>query len=360
MARFRQWLAALPAFVLAGCQSVAYYAQAAQGQVALLAKREPIERLLARESTDPRLRAQLETVQRIRAFAAAELGLPAGRQYATYVALGRDYPVWSVMAAPPLALTPRTWCYWLVGCLSYRGFFREEAAARYAARLEREGEEVYLAGVNAYSTLGWFRDPVLSSFVHLPEAELAELLFHELAHQVLFVPGDTVFNESLAVTVAEEGLRRYAARHGLDLAPLAAARRRQREFVALVLTHRGHLAQAFAAAPDTATRAQAKAEVYAALHADYAALRATWGGYGGYDAWMAAVNNARLNSVATYYDLVPALQALLRANDHDMARFLAACRALAQLDIAARREALETLLAEAGAPPPDAPDAPRR
>lgn len=342
--RFSRLFTALAVLALSGC----YYLRTAQGQAALMLKRQPIERVLRQPDTDAVLRSQLEAVQRIRAFAAEELGLPARRQYGSYVELGRDYPVWSVVAAPALSLTPRTWCYWLVGCLSYRGFFREAAAERYARRLEREGLDVYLGGVSAYSTLGWFRDPVLSSFVHLPEAELAELIFHELAHQVLYVPDDTVFNESLAVTVAEEGLRRYSAQHGLDLAAFSAARQRQHEFVALVLGHRHRLADAFAAAPDDAARRSAREAAYVALRQDYAGLKAAWGGHGGYDAWVATVNNAKLNSVATYYDLVPALQALLRASGNDMARFLASCRDLARLDVAARRERLETLLAQAG------------
>lgn len=349
--RLRRFLAALSAVFLTGCQSAAYYAQAAQGQVSLLARRQPIDRLLSREDLAPDLRSRLETVQRIRRFATDELGLPARRQYDSYVELGRDYPVWSVMATPALSLVPRTWCYWLVGCLSYRGFFREEQARRYAGELEQDGYEVYLGGVSAYSTLGWFRDPVLSSFVRLPEPELAELIFHELAHQALFVPGDTVFNESLAVTVAEEGLRRYAEHYRLDLAPLDLSRQRQRDFVALVLEHRRRLAALFASQASPEEKRLGKAATYADLQAGYADLKASWGGYAGYDAWMAAVNNARLNSVSTYYDLVPSLQRLLRASGGDMARFLSSCRELARLDVATRHRRLETLLAEASLAP---------
>lgn len=342
---FLRRLAPLPAFLLAGCQSMAYYAQAAQGQACLLLKRQPIPQLLARPGTDPGLRRQLLTLQRIRRFASDELGLPARRQYDSYVELGRDYPVWSVTAARPLSLAPRTWCYWFVGCLSYRGFFAEDAARRYARRLEDEGFEVDLGGVSAYSTLGWFRDPVLSSFVALPEPDLAELIFHELAHQQLYVPGDTVFNESLAVTVAEEGVRRYAAREGLDLGAWTVARERQRQFVALVLDYRRRLERAFAEAPDDAGRQAARDRVYADLQAAYAALRQSWGGYAGYDAWFAGLNNARLNSVATYYDLVPALRVVLQEEGGDMARFMARCRTLARLDVAERRRRLQVLVA---------------
>jgi predicted aminopeptidase len=345
--RLSRLLTVVTLLALAGCQSLAYYAQAARGQTALLVKRQPIERVLARPDTGPELRRQLETVQRIRAFAAAELGLPARRQYGSYVELERDFPLWSVTATPALSLTPRDWCYWLVGCLSYRGFFRETRAVHYARALELEGNDVYVGGVPAYSTLGWFRDPVLSSFVRLPEPELAELIFHELTHQVLFVPGDTEFNESLAMTVAAEGLRRYSERYALDLAPLQQAKLREREFVALVLDYRERLAAVFAAARSDAERRHGKAEVYAALQAAYAQLKQRWNGYDGYDGWFATLNNAKLNSVATYYGLVPQLQALLRAQQGDMARFLAACRELARLDVASRHRRLAELLTQA-------------
>lgn len=337
---------------LAGCQSLAYYAQAVQGQGALLLRRQPIPRLLANPDTPPELRERLQSVQRIRAFATAALGLPARDQYGSYVALDRPYAVWSVTAAPALSLTPRTWCYWIVGCMSYRGFFAEAAARRYAHQLKASGEDVWLSGVSAYSTLGWFRDPVLSSFVGLPEPELAELIFHELAHQALYVPGDTVFNESLAVTVAAEGLRRYAAWRGLDLAPWGQGRARQREFVALVRGHRQRLAAVFAQAPDDAARRAGKAAVYADLRADYARLRASWGGYAGYDPWFRDLNNARLNAVATYYELVPALNALLRAEGGNMARFLSRCRDLSRLALAERHRRLGRLLAREGGAPP--------
>ncbi|MDP2227050.1 MAG: aminopeptidase, partial [Moraxellaceae bacterium] len=174
MSIFRAVLVLLAASALTGCQSLAYYGQAIKGQSAMVLQRQSIPRLLADEKTAPALRLRLETVQRIRAFASSELGLPAARQYDRYVELGRSYPVWSVMAAPELSLTPRQWCYALVGCLNYRGFFSEVAAQREGDRLAAQGMDVYVSGVPAYSTLGWFRDPVLSSFVGWPEPELAE------------------------------------------------------------------------------------------------------------------------------------------------------------------------------------------
>jgi predicted aminopeptidase len=340
----------LAALLLGGCQSLGYYWQAAQGQGSLMLRRQSIEGLLARPDTPPELRARLVTVQRIRAFAEQELGLPARRQYDSYVELGRDYPVWSVAAAPELSLEPRVWCYWFVGCLSYRGFFHEEKARRYAGKLAQQGYEVNLSGVSAYSTLGWFSDPVLSSFAGLPEAELAELIFHELTHQVLFVPGDTVFNESLAVTVAEEGLRRYSAVYPQDLSRLALARQRRADFVKLVLDHRARLEAVYATPWSAAEKRVAKAAVHAALQAAHAEQKQAWGGYAGYDAWFATLNNAKLNTVATYYDLVPALQHLLREHDGNLARFLAACRELGKLDQVSRHRELTLRLDSAALP----------
>lgn len=341
--RLSHLLPALSAFLLAGCQSAGYYAQAAQGQSALLWKRQSIAGLLKDEKTPADLRARLETVQRIRQFASTGLGLPAQKQYASYVELGREYPVWSVMAAPELSLVPKTWCYWFVGCLSYRGFFREDMAQRYAAELEQQGLEVYLSGIPAYSTLGWFKDPVLSSFIRQPEAELAELIFHELTHQVLFVAGDTTFNESLAVTVAEEGLQRYSQLYPQDLGRLALAKKRRDDFVRLVLKYRAQLQQVYVSARSDAEKREAKVEVLAALQAAYGQQKIAWGGYAGYDAWFASLNNAKLNTIGTYYDLVPALQSLLQQEGGDLDKFFAACRELARLDAKTRRQRLEAL-----------------
>lgn len=342
---FKHWFTPLLALLITGCQSAAYYGQAASGQVSLLAKRKSIPRLIASEKTPEALRKKLETVQRIRAFAREELGLPAKRQYGSYVELGRPYPVWSVMATPELSLQTKTWCYWFVGCLAYRGFFKEASAQKYAEQLRGEGYDVYLSGIPAYSTLGWFRDPVLSSFVYQGDTELAELLFHELAHQLLFIPGDTVFNESFAVTVAEEGLRRFNAVQPVDFQRLDLAKSRRDDFVRLVMEYRRQLAQAFAAAPTEAAKREAKARVYAELREAYAQQKQLWGGYTGYDAWFSDVNNAKLNTVATYYDDVPALKQLLASLNHELPRFYAACHDLAKLDSAARRLQLRQYVA---------------
>lgn len=326
-----------------GCEDLRFYSQAARGQLDLVWRRRAIESVIADPVTTARLRQQLLLVQQIRTFARLQLGLPADRDFGYYVELGRPYPVWSVMAAPELSLTPYQWCYPLVGCLGYRGYFSQTGADALAERLRARGLEVAVGGAADYSTLGHLNDPVLSSFVYENDADLAELLFHELAHVRLFAAGDTVFNESFAVTVAEEGLQRFNSVHPVDLAQHADFRQRQSEFVALVMRHRARLQAIFAAPlPDEAKRAQ-KLQAYAAMRSDYAALKQRWGGYTGYDAWMRAANNARLNGVATYYDDVPALRRLLARNHGDLSAFYKACEALVALSPEARRNALAEL-----------------
>lgn len=325
-------------------ESVAFYFQAVLGHFKLLMQRRSIDRLLAGASLAPKLKRQLEAVQRIRNFARNELGLPAKRQYNRYVELGRLYPVWSVTAAPELSLRPLTWHYWFVGRQSYRGFFDEGKARKFADELEQKGWEVYLSGIPAYSTLGWFSDPVLSSFVHQPEGDLAELIFHELTHQVLFVPGDTVFNESLAVMVADEGLRRYSVIYPQDIGRIELARTRRNDFVRLVLSFRQELHQLYAMILPDEIKRERKAVIMADLREAYTRQKEQWGGYSGYDAWFAAANNARLNAVGTYHDLVPALRALLQSVGGDLPLFFEQCRQLAKLTQSARHESLQSLL----------------
>lgn len=325
---------------LSGCEETGYYAQAARGQLGLILNRQPIPDMIAAPGTSARLRQRLQTVQDIRAFAGSQLGLPAAHDFGYYVELGRPYPVWSVMASPELALTPYSWCYPLVGCLDYRGYFSQAGAHALAERLRAQGYEVAVSGATTYSTLGHLNDPILSSFVYEPDADLAELIFHELTHVLLFVPGDTVFNESLAVTVAGEGLRRYSAVHALNLPEHLADQQRQAQFVALVLRYRQQLQTLYSSPLGVADKRAGKQRIYAAMRADYGLLKQSWGGYAGYDAWMARANNALLNSVATYYDEVPALQHLLAAKGNDLPAFFAACRELAKLTPEQRRAAL--------------------
>ena len=336
----------LAVLALTGCTTVGYYAQSVTGHLGLMHRARPIETVIAAPDTEPRLAARLRTVLDVRDFASGALGLPANASYRRYVELDRRFVVWNVVAAPELSLVPRRWCFPVAGCLSYRGYFSESAAAAYAGGLESEGWDVAVAGVRAYSTLGWFADPLLSSMVDLPEHHLAGLVFHELAHQRLYVPGDTEFNESFAVVVEREGVRRWIEAAGrADLAErhrIAAGR--QAAFLALVRGTRGDLEAVYASSRSDAGKRAAKAERIERLRARYAALRAGWKDGPVYDAWFErGVNNAAIALVSTYDRWVPALQALLARCGGHFRAFYRAGDALAALSPAERRTRLEAL-----------------
>jgi predicted aminopeptidase len=337
-----------------GCQAISFYRQAIAGEYQILAHQESITNLMANPETPPKLKAKFRQVIRIRQFAAQELKLPADGAYVKYTDLHRPCVVWNVNVAPALSLEPETWWFPVVGRASYRGYFHEAAARRYAARWEKKGWDVYVDGVEAYSTLGWFPDPLLNTFIFEPEADLAELIFHELGHRRLYVNGDTDFNEAFATEVAAEGLRRWFAASSNPKAAQEhqAAFAREKQFVQLVMDTRRELEAVYGDARLTdAEKLRCKEEIIGKLRANYAAIKQTWGGESGYDEWFAEpINNAKLNTVSTYYDLVPAFEALLRANGGDMEKFYGAVAALGKLPVEKRHEALREYLK--GRPPP--------
>lgn len=349
--------AAVLAALLGGCVNLPYYAQAVRGHLDLMSRRVQIEQVLARDDLDPDLRETLTLVLEVRDFASESLGLPDNDSYRSYAELDRPYVVWNVVAAPSDSLQPRRWCFLFVGCLSYKGYFDESRARRQADRLAGKGWEVAVGGVAAYSTLGRFADPFLDTMVGYSDARTASVIFHELAHQALYVKGDTAFNEGFASFVAEEGVRRwFSRRDGADADREAFARwqareARRRAFTRLVLDARQRLATLYADETLTdAAREAAKAAAYARLRADYRRLRDTrWDGYAGYDRWIENVNNARLASVATYRQHLPAFRALLAQEQGDFAAFLRRAEALAALPAEARRERLAALAAVSAA-----------
>ena len=333
---------------LTGCASAGYYAQSITGHLGLMLRARPIETVLAAPETDPRLAARLRTALDIRDFASGALGLPANASYRRYAALDRRYVVWNVVAAPELSLAPRHWCFPFAGCLSYRGYFSESDAAAFAAGLASEGWDVTVAGVRAYSTLGWFDDPLSSPMVEQPAYSLAGLVFHELAHQRLYVPGDTEFNESFAVVVERAGITRWieaAARAGPgERERYRIAAERRAAFLALVRDARRDLEAVYASSRSDAEKRAAKAERIERLRARYAALRSGWRDGPSYDGWFErGVNNAALALVSTYDRWVPALEALLARSGGDLEAFYRACDALAKLPPAERRAGLEAL-----------------
>jgi predicted aminopeptidase len=323
--------------LLGGC----YVLESARGQLDLNSRRVPIDRLVAAEDTQPALREQLALAARIRDFASHELRLPDNDSYRSYADIGRPFVVWNVFAAPEFAVDPRTWCFPVAGCVGYRGYFSEQRAHDYALGLETQGYDVAVTGVPAYSTLGHFADPVLSTMLRWDETELAALVFHELAHQLLYVKGDTAFNEAFATVVEHEGVRRWLDAEGREeaLAAYRAREGRYRDVAALVAASRARLKALYARQLPAATMRTAKAEEFARLRSDYASRRAALGS--GYD-WLfdAAPNNARLLAIATYEDCVPGLEGRLAAAGGDLERFYAVARGLAKLKPAARRDAV--------------------
>ncbi len=338
----------LMAVLLGGCSSLGYYWQSINGQLELIGKRRPIAELIAAEDTAPALRERLVEVLEIRDFATRTLHLPDNDSYRLYADLARPAAVWNVFAAPEFSLELRRWCFLLVGCLAYRGYFSEDQARAFAARQGEAGDEVYVAGVPAYSTLGWFDDPVLNTFVSGPLHRVAGLIFHELAHQLLYVKGDSAFSEGFASTVQREGLRRWLAERG-DAEALAAHRReqeRRQALVDLLREGRGRLLAIYESTSGEEGKRAQKRAVKDWMRERYTELRAGWGGYRGYNAWFAGeLNNAQLGSVALYEDLVPAFERLLGTVDGDLPRFYAAAAALAALEPGERNARLRELSA---------------
>jgi predicted aminopeptidase len=320
--------------LIAGCANVGYYWQSVSGQLGIWRRERPIEEVINDAATPEALRQKLSAVVRIRDFASRELGLPDNRSYREYADLGRPYVVWNVFAAPEFSVQPARWCFLFAGCVSYRGYFSREEAERFAAEFAGQGYDVHVGGVPAYSTLGWFSDPVLNTFIHFPEADVARLVFHELAHQVVYVKDDSAFNESFAVTVEQEGLRRWFALTGDAKGGEAyvRGRRMRMEFSRLVQEYRARLDALYGSQLTPETMRSRKRALFAELEADYRVLKAGWDGYGGYDAWFARPpNNALLASVSIYAQRVPAFDALLQREGGDLARFYGAVRELAAL-----------------------------
>jgi predicted aminopeptidase len=341
-----------------GCAQVGYFGQSVGGHLGLVAAARPVPDWLADPATPPALRERLALSQRLRDFASSELGLPDNASYRRYADLRRAAAVWNVVATPELSLQLKTWCYPVVGCVGYRGYFDEAAAHQAAAPLRSEGLEVQVYGVPAYSTLGklpgsYFADPLLNTFVNYQEVDLARLIFHELAHQVAYAADDTTFNESFATAVerlgSERWLKRQTAAAGADsgagvreAAALADARRE--DFRDLTQRTRQRLDVLYRSPASDAEKRAGKARVMADMRAAHDALKADrWGGHSGYDGWFARANNASLALVAAYNAQVPAFERLFEREGGDFPRFYTEARRLAALPPTERRAALAVL-----------------
>jgi len=347
---FRIALVFCAGLALGGCGTL-YVAQAARGQLQILTAREPIRRVLADPKTDPDLKKRLEEVRAARDFASRELGLPNNKSYTSYADLKREFVVWSVVATPEFSVEPREWCFPIVGCVAYRGYFHEKSAEAFAESLRAAGFDTIVGGVPAYSTLGKFNDPILNTMMAYGDDELASIMFHELSHQVVYIPDDSSFNEAFAVTVEQEGLGRWLKFRGREdeLSKYVRRRARQAEGVALVGRFRRDLTQLYALPIPLENMRTRKAEVFARLVSELRALDARYGTQSGLAAELdGRPNNARLASLATYYDCVPGFERLLAEEQHDLPRFYAAVRTLAKLPRLERRARLCSSAGAAG------------
>lgn len=352
-------LALVALVVLGSCTHLGYYTQSLVGGAKVLLERRPVPKVLADPDTPPELADRLGLARRMRAFAVSDLGLPDNKSYLTYVALDRPYAMWNVVAAPELAIEPKTWCFLFTGCVAYRGYFSESRAERFAAKLRRRGFDVDVDGVAAYSTAGWFADPLLSTFIEWPEPFLAGLIFHELAHQVIFIKDDTTFNESFAMAVEETGAVRWLEAHGEDdqVASYRQVKGWEKQFSELVASYRERLAEIYAADRPDPWKRERKAETLAELRRSYGDLKTEWGGYDGFDGWFEHdLNNARLALIGVYHQLVPAFLALLDRQHGDLEAFYEAAAEIAALPADQRWQRLAALAPERTPAFPGAPD----
>lgn len=333
----------------AGCSTVGYYAQSVGGHLDLLNAARPVSQWLADDTTEPQLKDRLALSQRMRDFAVTELKLPDNASYRRYADLKRGAAVWNVVAANELSLALKTSCFPLVGCVGYRGFFHRDEADAHAATLREQGLEVMVYGVPAYSTLGrlpgdWLADPLLNTFIRYPEGELARMIFHELSHQVAYAADDTMFNESFATAVERLGGTRWLSSQG-GTAALEEYERfnsRRHEFRALTHQYRDLLSALYASTMPDVDKRREKAAVMARLRLDYEDLKSRrWGGFSGYDGWIARANNASFAVLAAYTELVPQFERLFEDQGRDFEKFYAEVRRLAALPKPQRRAELD-------------------
>jgi predicted aminopeptidase len=328
------------AVTTAGC-AAPYYWQAIGGQLELLRKREPIEEVIADPQVDPKLKNTLTRIVAMRRFAVDELFLPRNDSYTSYVALDRPYVVWNVVAAEEFSVDPRRWCFPFAGCVAYRGYFDKEAADRFAASLANDGLDVHSGGSTAYSTLGYFDDPVLSTMVNGGDQYVASLLFHELAHQKLYIKDDSEFSEAFAMVVEELGTERWLTQHGspADLERYRVRRERRAQFGELIAAQQRRLRAIYASGAEPAKLRAEKERAFATLQTEYVAMKAAWAGNTDYDAWFAQpLNNATLASVATYTRWLPALRG--RVQEVGLEQFYVDAAALEKLAAAEREKEL--------------------
>jgi predicted aminopeptidase len=342
----RRGVPTLAILLLSGCSSLSYYTQLASGQLALLQAREPVADVIADPQRDPKLRDHLLKSQQARAFASEHLHLPDNKSYRLYADIHRRYVVWNVFATDEFSLDPVTHCFPIAGCVAYRGYYDQGAARGEAALQKLDGKDVYVSGVEAYSTLGWFNDPIISSMMNWGDERLATLIFHELAHQRFYVKDDSEFNESYATFVEEEGTRQWRAARGLPAETASSEAQRRDQLTQLALETRDRLKALYAEPLIPDVMRQRKAEEFERLRSAYRRLRdSQWGGDKRFDSWVyAPMNNARLLPIGLYDQWVPSFEALFRQVKGDWLAFFVAVEKMGGLPKDERKAALERLM----------------
>jgi predicted aminopeptidase len=345
----RRGVPMLAILLLSGCSSLSYYTQLASGQLALLRAREPVAGVIADPQRDPKLRDHLLKSQQARAFASEHLHLPDNKSYRLYADIHRRYVVWNVFATDEFSLDPVTHCFPIAGCVAYRGYYAQGAARGEAALQKLDGKDVYVSGVEAYSTLGWFNDPIISSMMNWGDERLATLIFHELAHQRFYVKDDSEFNESYATFVEEEGTRQWRAARGLPAETASSEAQRRDQLTQLALETRDRLKALYAEPLSPDVMRQRKAEEFERLRSAYRQMRdSQWGGDKRFDSWVyAPMNNARLLPIGLYDQWVPSFEALFRQVKGDWPAFFVAVEKMGGLPKDERKAALERLMKSA-------------
>ncbi|MDH5371031.1 MAG: aminopeptidase, partial [Gammaproteobacteria bacterium] len=328
---------------VSACTSFGYYMDLMAGHSELLEQQKPVTEILAEKDIKPKLRKLLEMSQDMRDFASKSLHLPENDSYRTYADIKRPFAVWNVVAAKEFSVKPKKWCFLLVGCLSYKGYFTKEAASAYANELKEQGYDVYVAGAKAYSTLGWFDDPLLNTMMYNSEARRAGIIFHELAHQVVYIDNDSAFNEAFATTVEQEGIRRWLEKKekSNQYDKYLLNKNRDSQLNQLLQKTREKLQALYKTKVSDKEKRQEKKNIFVWTQKEYQQLKDTWDGYDAYDKWMAQeLNNAHLLLIATYHDLVPTFKAMLKTQNNDLKKFYVVVEQLGKLDKEKRTQRL--------------------
>ncbi len=337
--------------LLSGCAAlsdgVGYYWQSASGHLSIMRQARAIDDWLADPALAVPLKKKLLLAKSVREYAWRELGLPNNGSFTKYADLKRPFVLWNVVATPELSMQMHQWCFPVAGCVTYRGYYEKAAADAFAAQLKNQGNDVQVGGVPAYSTLGYFDDPLLNTFINYPDAELARLVFHELSHQVVYVKNDTTFNESFATAVETAGLERWQRQHAdaKGIAEYQAFKSRREDFLQLLKKYKAELEGIYKELISDEQKRVKKRELFERLQQEYRSIKQTqWAGFAGYDRWFAQpLSNAHLAGVATYTDMVPDFLALLKDNHDDLPKFFEAVKLLAKQDKAERTKMLEQL-----------------